>query len=241
VADPSRAPTPVRVPCTRTAARLLSALVALAAPGCAHGFATAARPAPVAEQPAPEPGRARAPDQSRLLIRRAAMSLVVDDVPTVAERTRALASRLGGYVERSELRGESGMAITLRIPTPSLDAALDTLAALGEVRHRSTSTTDVTEHVIDLQARVASLRATRDRLRQLLEQASRVTEVLEVERELARVQAELDALEGRLAHLTGSIELAELSLDVDRRRVLGPLGYVLAGAGWVVEKLFVIR
>jgi len=62
-----------------------------------------------------------------------------------------------------------------------------------------------------------------------------------VERELARVQGELDALERRLEYLRGSSAMAEMSVDARRKRILGPLGWVVAGAAWVVEKAFIIR
>ena len=84
-------------------------------------------------------------------------------------------------------------------------------------------------------------RAIRDRLRALLERAGSIPDVITVERELARVQGELDVLERRLEYLRGSTSMAELSVDAAPKRILGPLGLLAVGTGWVLQKLFIIK
>jgi len=127
------------------------------------------------------------------------------------------------------------------VPSTSLDASLDSLARIGKVESRSITATDVTDEARDLDARVATLRATRDRLRQLLERAASVSDIAAVETQLARVQQDLETLEGRLKSMRTDVALSELSLNIEQRRVLGPLGLVAAGLAWVVEKLFILR
>ena len=85
------------------------------------------------------------------------------------------------------------------------------------------------------------MRATRDRLRQLLERAASVGDIAAVETQLSRVQQDLESLEGRLKSLRTDVALSELSLNIEQRHVLGPLGLVAAGLAWVVEKLFILR
>jgi hypothetical protein len=177
----------------------------------------------------------------RLLIRHASIAIEVERITGIAQRTAALAVALGGYVERSAESSQHSVHLVLRIPETRLDAALDSVARMGRVRARQASAEDVTEQIVDLDARVAALRASRDRLRQLLDRAANVTDVVAVEHELARIQGELDSLEGRLKSMRGQVALAELTVDARERIVLGPLGYVVAGLGWVVGKLFVIR
>ena len=127
------------------------------------------------------------------------------------------------------------------MPSTSLDASLDSLARIGKVESRSITATDVTDEARDLDARVATLRATRDRLRQLLERAASVSDIAAVETQLARVQQDLETLEGRLKSMRTDVALSELALNIEQRHVLGPLGLVAAGLAWVVEKLFILR
>ncbi len=168
------------------------------------------------------------------------MDVVVDDVARAAARAQSVLVGTPGYVEREE-RGERSASFTLRIPEASLDAVLDSLATLGSVANRTESAEDVTEQSIDLDARLQSLIATRDRLRKLHDSATTVAEVITVEHELARVQGEVDSLEGRLKYLRSSAALATVQLSIRRKIILGPLGVVAQAIGKLVAKLFVIR
>jgi chromosome segregation ATPase len=160
--------------------------------------------------------------------------------PARARLEHALAA-LGGRVAYLRTNEDERAEYTLRVPGDRLDALMDSVATLGEVETRTVSATDVTEQVVDAEARLAALRATRDRLRQLLERASTVQDVVTVERELARVQGDLESLERRLNTLRGQVAFSELSVSLRRRPVLGPLGLLLQGAATLLGKLFVIR
>jgi len=216
-------------------------LLLLAALGCSRP-ASVERGAKTAPVPAPSV-TAAAPvsvDAERMLVRRGAMDVVVEDVAAAAARVQSQLVASGGYVERGQL-GEHSASFTLRVPEKALDATLDSLATLGSVASRTVSAQDVTEEAIDLDARLQSLIATRDRLRKLHDSATSVTEVIAVERELGRVQGEVDSLEGRLKHLRSSAALATVELSIRQKIVLGPLGVIAKGLGTLLSKLFVWR
>ena len=177
----------------------------------------------------------------RLLIRRAEMRLDdVEDPERVARRVTAMTAALGGFVEQSR-ESEGSIHIKVRVPANLLETAMDSVATLGKVDKRQVSADDVTEQVVDLNARVATRRAVRDRLRALLERASSIEDVITVERELARVQGELDLLERRLEYLRGNSSMAQLDVEARRKRIPGPLGAVALALGWIIQKAFIIR
>ena len=221
--------------------QLCAIIVLLSAVGCGHQGA-AMGPSPKTQILSTEIAvDAASPLEARVLIRKAAIGLEVEKVgPAIAAAT-ALTTRLGGYVESSVQHSERSARLVLRVPSTALDASLDSLARIGKVESRSITATDVTEQARDLEARVATLRATRDRLRQLLERATSVSDIAAVEAQLARVQQDLESLEGRLKSLRTDVALSELSVSIEQRHVLGPLGLVAAGLAWVVEKLFILR
>jgi predicted nucleic acid-binding Zn-ribbon protein len=134
-----------------------------------------------------------------------------------------------------------GAEYVIRVPPDRLDTLKDAIAAFGRVQSRSVGIEDVTDRVIDIEARLGALRASRDRLRQLFDRATTTQDVIAVERELARVQAEIESLEARLAAFRGQVALSELSVSLRQRAVLGPLGLLAAGLGNGVRKLFVWR
>jgi hypothetical protein len=176
----------------------------------------------------------------RVLIRTGTAEVEVDSILLGYERATAIATALGGRVDREQLT-ERSATLVLRIPDAQLEAALDSLATLGEMTSRSLSARDVTMEVIDVDARLANLRAARDRLRELHARATAVSDVVAVERELARIQGEIDSLEARRTYLRDAAALSQLQVTLNRRVILGPLGVVAKGLGWVLEKLFVLR
>jgi len=221
--------------------QLCAVMLFVNAVGCSRP-ATMMRPAVQAQAiPSQNPVDAPSSLEARILVRKAALGLEVEKVGSAIAAATALTTRLGGYVESSVQQSERSARLVLRVPSTSLDASLDSLARIGKVESRSITATDVTDEARDLDARVATLRATRDRLRQLLERAASVSDIAAVETQLARVQQDLESLEGRQKSLRTNVALSELSVSIEQRHVLGPLGLVAAGLAWVVEKLFILR
>jgi polyhydroxyalkanoate synthesis regulator phasin len=183
----------------------------------------------------------RTQQQARVIITRASLAVEVEEVAPAAERASRLAPQLGGFVENLTTREDKTAHLRLRIPAPRLQEALDSLGRLGKVTERSLSEDDVTAQSVDLEARVASFRAARDKLRELLDRAASVADAVAAQGELARVQAELDSLEAQLKTLQNSVALSELTLTLDRRVILGPLGIVGKALGTLIGKLFVWR
>ena len=174
------------------------------------------------------------------LVRHGWLDLVSAEPPVTAARAQEIARGFSGVVQNASVTRQRA-ELHLRVPEVRLDEALDSLSTLGTVASRRLSADDVTNEVIDLEARIASLVGVRDRLRALLERASSMSEVMSTERELARVQAEIDGIEGRLRHLRSQAAMAELSLSVRKERILGPLGIVVAAVAGTIGKLFVIQ
>lgn len=197
-------------------------------------------PSPPASSP-PTPAAAERAAAERLLLRRAELELVAEEPDTLAAHVAAIAGAAGGHVASSLTAEGRVLRMSLRVPSAALDATLARLSALGRVERRQVHAVDVTEQVLDLDARLANLRAVRDRLRGHLERSAAMSDVIQVERELARVQGEIELLEGRSRRLREDVALAQLDLVARRERVLGPLGQLVAGTAWLIGKLFVIR
>lgn len=227
----------------RVAALLLPAAIVASACTGAAGARPASQPRASYEGAgrAVDPEVAAAARQDRLLVRRASIVVEVEHVARARDAAAALAARLGGHVQRASTASDDRAELVLRVPAPRLDPALDSVARLGTERRREVGAEDVTEMVVDLDARAANLRALRDRLRQHLERATTVADLVAVERELARVQSELDVHEARLKHLRSTVALAELRVELHRRVVLGPMGLLFVGLGKALGKLFVWR
>lgn len=177
----------------------------------------------------------------RLLIWTAALNIQVWSISNAVNETITLIERKGGFVEKKSDGGETSASLTLRVPAKSFRETLSGLESVGTVTYRNIEGDDVTEDFIDVEARLKNKVVLRDRLKQLLEKATEVKDILSIETELNRVQADIDSMQGRIKSLKGQIEYATVTLDFERKPILGPLGYFFKGLWWGVEKLFVIR
>jgi len=171
-------------------------------------------------------------------------------VPDVGRAVAAAVARTAsddGFVEQNVADEDRSATLVLRIPSPKFDASMAHVEGLGKLLRRNVAGKDVTDETIDVEARLKNKRATRDRLKELLGKAVEVKDVLMIETEFERVQSEIDSLEGRIKALQGQVEYATVVLRLEKapkppkKRILGPLGYLLHGTVWIVEKLFVIR
>ena len=188
---------------------LVSALSAVIC-GCANSGK-----ALIAASPADAYARA---EQGRVMIRSGSLDLRVKDLDDTKDRIEQIVDDVDGRIENWSLIDSKWLNMTLGVPEPRLDEAMERVAALGKVVGRSMRSRDVTEELIDLEARLKNLRALRDRLRTYLKQASNLEEILGVERELARVQSEIESIEARLKLLQDQIAMSELDVRVRRTK-----------------------
>lgn len=179
--------------------------------------------------------------QGRMLIKKASLRLRAADVEDVGRKASEAVTKAGGYVADLRASEDDGVQAEFQVPAERLEATLDQLAGLGTVISRSISLEDVTAKVVDVEAVLKNKIALRDRLQKLLERASDVKDVLAIEEQLTRLQTEIDAAEGQLKALKGQVAFSSISLSVERRKILGPLGYAFKGMSWLIGKLFVIE
>jgi hypothetical protein len=155
---------------------------------------------------------ARAPDLSvdqRSIVYTGSITVRVDNVDQKAAQAGAVAAGAGGFVsgdKRSSGTGaDSDATLELRIPAAKFTSVVDELAGLGSPEQRSINTEDVTEQVIDLDARIATQQARVNSGRTLLARAKDLEDLVMLEREVATREADLASLTAkkrRLADLT---------------------------------------
>jgi len=162
---------------------------------------------------------------NRELIRAATVELRVADYDRARERLTSDAERRGGFVSKANDRQHTTSAgnfttgtVTYRVPADEFDAFLATVNETGTVVSSRQQTEDVTEEVVDLEARLRTLRAQRDRLRELYDQANDTEEVLSVERRLSEVQTEIERAEARKASLERQVALSTVTVELREPR-----------------------
>lgn len=170
----------------------------------------------------------------RMIQQSAALDLRVKEPDSTNAHLLEIAKRHEGYVV---MLGDCRS--TIRVKSTALGDAVNEVAGLGKVRSKSFKGEDVTEEYVDLELRLENARKARDRYLELLKQAENVQAALAVEKELERLNGEIELLEGRTNKLKHLSDMATISVDLNRREKLGPLGYVCVGTWKGVRWLFV--
>jgi hypothetical protein len=159
---------------------------------------------------------------TRKLIRDAWLTLLVQDVPKVAQQVRQVAEEFNGYVaESSQTRRPDGSwsaILTLRVPSENYHKALSRLQQLGQVDDLREQVQDVTEEFVDLEARLRNLKRSEQHLLELLKRTGKVGELLQVERELSLRRLEIERLEGRLRYLSHQVDFSTIRVTLNEFR-----------------------
>lgn len=178
---------------------------------------------------------------SRQLAKRANIDIVVKDMQAALKSIDRLAQTQNGLVLSKHERDENYSFVNLSVPTKNLEDTLLVLGHLGLVRSSSVSSNDVTDSIIDTDAKLKNLIELRAKYRKLLDKSTSVSDLLAVEKELTRVQSEIDTLEAQHKVLNSSVAMAKIDITLNKKRVLGPLGYVGKALLWITEKLFILN
>jgi hypothetical protein len=159
---------------------------------------------------------ARPPDGARSVISTADLSLEAGDPEAATESATMIAREAGGHLfsQHASFGDDASLEAVYKVPPGSFDAVLDAFAELGEVTSRNVGTEDVTGHVVDLEARLATARTSVERLRELLASSGNVGDLLSVEQALAQREGEAESLAAQLAALRARVDLATITLHV---------------------------
>lgn len=157
----------------------------------------------------------------RQVIITASAAVLVDDPRAGAVEVAALADATGGHVEsREEYAGtgehDPGFAsLVLRIPSAELTGVIEDLADVGEVQSVSQSEEDVTSTVVDLDARIAALETSTERLLEIMANADDTSDLLATEKTLSERQADLEALQSQRDALANRVAMSTLTVSLD--------------------------
>jgi len=154
------------------------------------------------------------------------LRIVAKDFGGVRASVESLVTQAGGFIDQMTVTGDTSSARTLhgtlRVPGDRLSDTLLRLRELGQVVEDTQGSEDVTDQIVDLDARLASARATEQRLTELLRtRTGRLSDVLEVERELTRVRLDIERLDAEKTNVGRRVSYATIGLTIAEARKAG--------------------
>lgn len=159
------------------------------------------------------------------LIKTATLQITVKSVATGIEQVKAIAQQQQGDLLdlRDEIPTDGAhrtASAQIRVPQAKLDAALQSLKALGSLDRQSITAEDVSTQLVDSQARLKNLRKTETTLLEIMGRSGGVSDVLKVAQELSNVRnqveqitAQLTALQSQVAYSSIQLNLVEVSVS----------------------------
>ena len=154
----------------------------------------------------------------RLIVRNVSVSMLVDDISATLDSISALAGGVGGFVVSTQLSGEEESrlgSVSIRVPADQLDDVLNQIRDMAvRVLTEFSSSQDLTEEYVDLDARVRNLESAGQQFLDILESAETVEDTLKVQRELTTVRGQLAQLKGRMQYLERTSATSLISVEL---------------------------
>lgn len=152
----------------------------------------------------------------RVVIQNSSLSLLVENVRETGDRILATVKGMGGFmvdVNYSNPEEQGYATITVRVPTDRLDDALNEFRSYAiKITNENLMGTDVTEQYEDLDERIATLEATKEKFEEILASATEVDDLLRVNQEIINLQTQIDSARGQQMALEDNARLTKITV-----------------------------
>lgn len=173
--------------------------------------------------------------QPRVIIYTGDVELVVKDTNQTINTIVAMTKELGGYVAQTNVYNDNNVPrgqIIIRVPAESYQTALKGLRETAlRVERENTTSQDVTEEYVDLEARKVNLEKTEAALQTILDlrqKTGNIEDVLSVYRELTSVREQIEQIQGRMNYLSRSAAMSTITVNLTPDVLTQPITV----AGW---------
>ncbi|HMD01716.1 MAG TPA: DUF4349 domain-containing protein [Candidatus Baltobacteraceae bacterium] len=184
------------------------------------------------------PGVAR--PQPAALIRKGELDLIVPNVDDAIGEVTRIAHATGGDVRSLQDNApDAGSArsatIQISVPHDRFETTLNQLGAIGRVRSRSIGAEDVSDQIVDSQARLRNLRHEEADLVRIMDRSGKMEDVLSVEQELSSVRQQIEQLDAELRSTQSRVAYSSIAVTMTAEQAssvveIGPLAEL--GNSW---------
>lgn len=154
------------------------------------------------------------------LVKTAELVISVESVETSINAVQQIIQQQQGDLLRlqdaapTNDRSHHTATIQIRVAQTRLESALQALKALGTVQRQSISAEDVSDQLVDYQARLRNLRKTEETLLGIMERSGEVSDVLKVAQELSNVRNSIEQITAQLTNLQNRVAFSTINLSL---------------------------
>ena len=157
------------------------------------------------------------PDYNSTEIYTGSITIEVHSVEARLNEIKDLITLKQGYIEYLNSYGtdyNQNANLTVRVPQDRFESVMSDLELLGIVLNKSIGSEDVSEQLIDLNARLKSYTREETNLLKLLDKSQTISDIVAIERELSRIRSEIESLQGRLKYYDGKITMSTININL---------------------------
>lgn len=162
------------------------------------------------------------------LIKNAELELMVtsaeDSVEVISTILKAQQGELLGLQDQVPQgdRAPRTVSLRIRVPQNQLESTLDALMKLGTLQRRTVTAQDVSDQLVDYEARLRNLRASEASVLKIMERSGSVSAVLEVSRELSNIRNSIEQIDGQLTILRNQVAYSQITVNLQEAIALTP-------------------
>jgi hypothetical protein len=155
-----------------------------------------------------------------------AIDVPTDDFAQTVNEVSALATQVGGFVASSDVQSVEGVlgarepataSLVIRVPSSTFAEVERELRSLGDVTSISYSGQEVSAQLVDLNARVETLRAQETAYNQLLENATTTADIITLSNELNGVRTQIEQISAQRESLKDRVAFSTFTVRIDEK------------------------
>lgn len=168
--------------------------------------------------------------ESEKLIRTVTLSLQTKEFETLLSYLDGKVAELGGYIQNSQIYGNSmdsygyrSASMTLRIPQSSLDTFVSGVGENATVVRKTENAENITLQYADTEARLKSLKIEQERFLELLEKADSVDSIIAIEEHLTELRYEIESYASTLKVYDNKVNYSTVTIDISEVKRITPV------------------
>lgn len=158
------------------------------------------------------------------LIKTVSIRVKVNSVTEAIATAQSIVTQQQGEVlNLNDERTDNNRTATLsfRVPAAQLDRTITAVIELGYLQSRTISAEDVTDQLVDADARLRNLRKTEESLLALLQKSGSIRDILAVNQQISQTRQQIEQIDAQLKNLRTRVAYSTVNLTIEQS-VAGP-------------------
>jgi hypothetical protein len=168
--------------------------------------------------------------QKPQLIKTAQVAIKLDSIDTAVIKLRETVQLKGGDIysfqdNRTADRGDHRKAsLVLKVPVNELDKMLAEITKLGKIQSQKLDSADVTQQIVDSDARLRNLRQQEDQTRKIMERTGSINDTLNVSQQLANIREQIEQIDAHVKNMRQQVAYSTINLELEELQAANPDG-----------------